>query len=118
MDHHQVSVGPGGTQGEIMQFEPLEDRVLVLRVNEAQKGLIVVPDAYKEKAQVGIIKAISLGHTTDGKFIEPSVEVDDKILFGKYSGTEIKLDDIEYIIMREGDILGILHEGDKDVKAD
>lgn len=102
-----------------MKFEPLEDRVLVLRIeSEKQKGLIIIPDKFQEKAQVGIIKAVSLGHRVDGQFIEPSIEVGDKILFGKYSGTEIKLDEIEYIIMREADILGILHEGDENVKAD
>lgn len=97
-----------------MRFEPFEDRVLIFREKVEQKGLIVIPDQFKEKAQVGTVIAISKGrYDSDGELVPSMLSTGEKILFGKYTGTEVKIDDIEYIIMREGDVLGILHEEEK-----
>ncbi len=94
-----------------MKIRPLQDRVLVARVEEEQKtkGGIIIPDAAKEKPQEGKVIAVGNGRVSeDGKVTPLSVKAGDRILFGKYSGTEIKLDGNEYLIMREDDILGIL----------
>ena len=94
-----------------MSFRPLGDRVLVQRVeaNEEIRGGIVIPDTAKEKPQEGVIIAIGEGRIMDsGQKVAMSVKAGDKVLFGKYSGSEIKLDDEEYLIMSEGEILGIL----------
>src|SRR5262245_39959837 len=100
---HRVHAG----QALAMKFTQLEDRVLVERQEpEKQRGLIIIPDAHQEKPQVGIVIAVSEGKYGDnGEIIPPLVDVGDRILFGKYSGTEINLDGKHYIIMREGDIL-------------
>lgn len=89
---------------------PLNDRILVKRVEEDEKtaGGIFIPDSAKEKPQKGEIVAAGKGRTTeDGKKIPLEVKVGDKVLFGKYSGTELKLDGEEYLMMREEDVLGI-----------
>lgn len=89
---------------------PLNDRILVKRVQEEEKtaGGIYIPDSAKEKPQKGEIVAAGKGKTSDdGKRIPLEVKVGDKILFGKYSGTELKLEGAEYIMMREEDVLGI-----------
>jgi chaperonin GroES len=94
-----------------MKLRPLHDRVLVKRLEEKEvkKGGIIIPDTAKEKPQEGEIIAVGPGKVTeDGKLQPMSVKVGDKILFGKYSGNEVKLGDEEYLIMHEGDILGIL----------
>ena len=94
-----------------MNFRPLGDRVLVQRVeaNEEIRGGIVIPDTAKEKPQEGEIIAVGEGRVMDsGQKVAMSVKAGDKVLFGKYSGSEIKLDDEEYLIMSEGEILGIL----------
>ncbi len=94
-----------------MKIRPLQDRVLVARVEEEQKtkGGIIIPDAAKQKPQEGKVIAVGNGRVSeDGKVTPLSVKAGDRILFGKYSGTEIKLDGNEYLIMREDDILGIL----------
>ncbi len=94
-----------------MNFKPLGDRVLVQRVeaNEEIRGGIVIPDTAKEKPQEGEIIAVGEGRVMDsGQKVAMSVKAGDKVLFGKYSGSEIKLDDEEYLIMSEGEILGIL----------
>ncbi len=94
-----------------MKIKPLGDRILVKRTEEEEKskGGIIIPDAAKEKPQEGLIIAVGKGKTTDdGKLIPLEVKAGDKILFGKYSGTEVKLDGEEHLIMREDDILGIL----------
>jgi len=94
-----------------MSFRPLGDRVLVQRVeaNEEIRGGIVIPDTAKEKPQEGVIIAVGEGRIMDsGQKVAMSVKAGDKVLFGKYSGSEIKLDDEEYLIMSEGEILGIL----------
>jgi len=89
---------------------PLNDRILVKRVEEEEKtaGGIYIPDSAKEKPQKGEIVAAGKGKTNDeGTRIPLEVKVGDKILFGKYSGTELKLEGTEYIMMREEDVLGI-----------
>ena len=94
-----------------MKFKPLGDRGLVQRVeaNEEVRGGIVIPDTAKEKPQEGVVKAVGEGRILDsGQKVAMSVKAGDKVLFGKYSGTEIKLNDEEYLIMSEGEILGIL----------
>jgi chaperonin GroES len=93
------------------KFRPLGDRVLVKRIKEEErtKGGIVIPDTAKEKPQEGKVIAVGKGKYTDeGKLIPIEVRSGDKILFGKYSGSEVQLDGEEHIIMREEDILGIL----------
>jgi chaperonin GroES len=95
-----------------MKIKPLNDRVLVLRVEEEQKtaGGIIIPDTAKEKPQEGKVVAIGSGKVDeDGKRVPLEVKVGDRILFSKYAGTEIKIDGVEHIFMREDDILGILN---------
>ena len=93
-----------------MKFKPLHDRVLVSRVESDQKtaGGIIIPDTAQEKPQEGKVVAIGGGaKTEDGKKIPMDVKVGDKVLFGKWSGTEVKIDGKEYSIMKESDIMGI-----------
>ncbi len=95
----------------MVKLRPLQDRVLVKRFEEKEvkKGGIIIPDTAKEKPQEGEVIAVGPGKVTeDGKLQPMSVKVGDKILFGKYSGNEVKLGDEEYLIMKEDDILGIL----------
>jgi len=94
-----------------MNLNPLGDRVLVQRVEETEqiRGGIVIPDSAKEKPQEGVVIAVGAGKILDsGLKVAMSVKAGDKVLFGKYSGNEIKLNDEEYLIMSEGEILGIL----------
>jgi chaperonin GroES len=94
-----------------MKFRPLHDRVLVERVESEEKtaGGIILPDSAKEKPQQGKIIAVGEGkRAEDGKLIPLQLKVGDSILFGKYSGSEIKVEGIEYLIMREEDVLGIV----------
>ena len=94
-----------------VKIQPLGDRVLVkpVEAKETKRGGIIIPDSAKEKPQEGIIAACGKGKTTeDGKVIALDVKVGDKILYGKYSGSEIKLDDEDFLIMHQDDILGIL----------
>jgi chaperonin GroES len=94
-----------------MKIKPLGDRILVKRVEEEEttKGGLIIPDAAKEKPQEGVVIAVGKGKTADdGKVIPMELKEGDKILFGKYSGSEVKLDGEEHLIMREDDILGIL----------
>lgn len=91
---------------------PLNDRILVKRVKEEEKtaGGIYIPDSAKEKPQRGEVVAAGNGRiTVDGKKIPMEVKIGDSILFGKYSGTELKLEGVEYLMMREEDVLGICH---------
>lgn len=93
-----------------LNVKPLNDRILVKRLDEEEKtaGGIFIPDSAKEKPQKGEIVAAGTGRTTDdGKKIPLEVKVGDQILFGKYAGTELKLDGAEYLMMREEDVLGI-----------
>lgn len=94
-----------------MQVTPLHDRILVKRLNEEEKtkGGIIIPDSAKEKPAEGEVMAAGSGRRTDeGKLVSLEVKKGDRILFGKYSGTEIKIDGDEYLIMREDDVLGII----------
>jgi chaperonin GroES len=94
-----------------MKIRPLQDRVIVQRVEEEEKtkGGIIIPDTAKEKPQEGKVIAVGKGKVNeDGKVTPLDVKAGDKILFGKYSGTEVKLSGEEYLIMREEDILGVI----------
>jgi len=100
-----------GKEGLVMKLKPLGDRVLVkaLEAKEVKKGGIIIPDTAKEKPQEGEVIAVGPGKIDDnGKKIAMDVKAGDKILFGKYSGTEIKLNDVEYLIMHQDDIMGIV----------
>ena len=94
-----------------MKIRPLHDRVLVKRLEpkEVVTGGIIIPETAKEKPQEGEVVAVGNGKIAeDGKTLAMNVKVGDKILFGKYSGSDVKIDDEEYLIMREDDILGVL----------
>jgi len=94
-----------------MKIRPLYDRILVKRLEEKEtrKGGIIIPDTAKEKPQKGEIIAVGKGKVTeDGKLIPVDLKVGEKVLFGKYAGTEIKIDGVDYLIMREDDILGVI----------
>lgn len=94
-----------------MAFKPLHDRVLVKRVQgeEKTKGGLIIPDTAKEKPAEGEIVAVGEGARKDsGELIAPSVKVGDRVLFGKWSGTEVTLDGVEMLIMKESDIMGII----------
>jgi chaperonin GroES len=96
-----------------MKLRPLHDRILVKRVEEKEtvKGGIIIPDTAKEKPQEGEVVAVGNGKKTDdGKVIALDVKVGDRILFGKYSGNDIKIEDQEYLILREDEILGVLEK--------
>jgi chaperonin GroES len=97
-----------------MKLRPLHDRVLVKRIEEEEeetRGGIVVPDTAKEKPQEGEVIAVGDGKVLEsGETLKMAVKKGDRVLFGKYSGTEVKLDDEEYLIMREDDVLGILQK--------
>ena len=94
-----------------MKVKPLHDRILIKRVEEKEtvKGGIIIPDTAKEKPQEGEVIAVGGGKKTEeGKVIPLDVKAGDRILFGKYSGTEIKIDEEEYLIIREDEVLGII----------
>jgi len=94
-----------------MKIRPLQDRLLVQRVEEEEKtkGGIIIPDTAKEKPAEGKVVAVGKGKVDEnGKHIAMEVKKGDRILFGKYSGTEVKIDGKEYLIMREDDVLGII----------
>jgi chaperonin GroES len=94
-----------------MKVQPLHDRVLVKRIEakESVKGGIIIPDTAKEKPQEGEVIAVGEGRLDDkGNRIKPGVKKGDRVLFGKYSGSEIKLDDEDHLILKEDEILGII----------
>ena len=94
-----------------MTVRPLHDRILIKRIEEKEsiKGGIIIPDSAKEKPQEGQVIAVGNGKKTEeGKVVPLDVKVGDRILFGKYSGSEIKLGDQEYLILREDEVLGVL----------
>jgi len=96
-----------------MKIRPLQDRVIVKRLEEEDKtkGGIIIPDTAKEKPMEGLVIAVGKGKTAeDGKLIKLDVKAGDRILFGKYSGTEVKINGVEHLIMREDDILGIIEK--------
>ena len=94
-----------------MKVKPLQDRVLIKRVEEETKtrGGIIIPDSAKEKPQEGLVVAVGPGKVADnGTRVPCEVKEGDRILFGKYSGTDIKVDGVEHLIMREDDILAVI----------
>lgn len=103
-----------------MTLRPLGDRVLVRRVEEESrtKGGVIIPDTAKEKPQEGEVLAVGPGHRDDdGKTIPLDVKVGDRVLFGKWSGTEVRLDGEDLLIMKESDILGVLEPKGSALKA-
>jgi chaperonin GroES len=97
------------------KIRPLQDRVIVKRIEESEqmRGGLYIPDTAKEKPQEGEIIAVGPGKIENGNKIELSVKAGDRVLFGKYAGTEVKLDGEEYLIMREDDILGVIEGATK-----
>ncbi len=94
-----------------MNIRPLHDRIIVERLEEETKtaGGLIIPDTAKEKPQQGKVIAVGKGKVTeDGKVLGMDVKVGDKVLFGKYAGTEIKIEGKEYMMMREDDVLGVV----------
>jgi len=94
-----------------MKVKPLYDRVLVKRIEEKEqkRGNIIIPDTAKEKLMEGKVVAVGAGKFDDhGKRVTPEVKAGDRVLFGKYAGTEIKIDDQEHVILREDEILGVI----------
>jgi len=103
-----------------MNFRPLYDRIVVKRIEqqEQRQGGIIIPDSAKEKPQEGEVVAVGQGKRLDsGKVVALDVKAGDRILFGKYSGNEIKMDGEEYVIMREDEVLGIIEGAQKTAKA-
>ena len=93
------------------RVRPLQDRVIIKRVEEREEksvGGIIIPDTAKEKPQEGLVVAVGPGRREDGKVVAPDVKKGDRVLFGKYTGNEIKLDGEEHLILREEDILGVV----------
>jgi chaperonin GroES len=122
---HQQLAGKGSTSARVRRrseamaatsvktttFTPLHDRILVRRLEEGEtvRGGIIIPDSAKEKPQEGEVISVGKGKSNDeGKVFPLDVKAGDKILFGKYSGTEIKIDGEEFLIMREEEVLGII----------
>jgi chaperonin GroES len=96
-----------------MNVRPLADRILVRRIEEKEtmRGGIIIPDTAKEKPQEGEVVAVGPGRLTeDGKRINPEVKKGDRVLIGKYSGTDVKIEGVEYVILREDDVLGVISE--------
>ena len=96
-----------------MKIRPLQDRIIVKRIEEDEKtkGGIIIPDSAKEKPIEGQVIAVGPGKLNEkGTKVVPDVKAGDRVLFGKYSGTEVKIDGVEHLIMREDDILGIIEK--------
>jgi chaperonin GroES len=105
---------------ESMKFRPLHDRVVVKRIEAEEKsaGGIIIPDTAKEKPQQGEVISVGPGGRDEaGKLIPIDLKAGDRVLFGKWSGTEVKLDGVEYLIMKESDIMGVLEEPTAKKKA-
>jgi len=103
-----------------MKFRPLHDRVVVKRIDAEDKsaGGIIIPDTAKEKPSQGEIIAVGPGGRDEsGKLVPLDVQVGNRVLFGKWSGTEVKIDGVEYLIMKESDIMGVLEEAQSKKKA-
>jgi chaperonin GroES len=103
-----------------MKFRPLHDRVVVRRVTseEKTKGGIIIPDTAKEKPQEGEVIAVGPGARDEtGKLVPPDVKTGDRVLFGKWSGTEVKIDGEELLIMKESDIMGVIESAATSRKA-
>jgi chaperonin GroES len=96
-----------------MKFRPLHDRIVLTRIDAEEKtaGGIIIPDTAKEKPQEGRVVAVGPGgRDENGKLIPIDVKIADRVLFGKWSGTEVKIDGVEYLIMKESDIMGVLED--------
>jgi chaperonin GroES len=95
-----------------MKMKPLADRVVVkpLEEMEMKKGSIIIPDTAKERPMQGEVMEVGPGKTEDGKLVAMEVKKGDRVLYGKYSGTEVTIDDVEYLIMRESDILAVINK--------
>jgi chaperonin GroES len=103
-----------------MKFRPLHDRVVVERIDAEAKtaGGILIPDTAREKPQQGKVIAVGPGGRDEsGKLIPIDVKAGDRVLFGKWSGTEVKIDGVEYLIMKESDVMGVLIEAEARKKA-
>jgi chaperonin GroES len=103
-----------------MKFRPLHDRIVIKRIEAEAKsaGGIIIPDTAKEKPQQGEVVAVGPGGRDDtGKLVPIDIKVGDRVLFGKWSGTEVKIDDDEYLIMKESDVMGVLVETEARRKA-
>jgi chaperonin GroES len=103
-----------------MKFRPLHDRVVVTRIDAQAKtaGGIIIPDTVKEKPTEGEVIAVGPGGRDEsGKLIPIDLKRGDKVLFGKWSGTEVKIDAVEYLIMKESDIMGVIEQTSSQVKA-
>ena len=103
-----------------MELRPLYDRVLIERIEEKEqvKGGIIIPDSAKEKPQQGLVVAVGKGkRLEDGKLVPPDVKTGDRILFGKYSGSDINIENKEYLILREDEILAVLEKSGRAEKA-
>jgi chaperonin GroES len=103
-----------------MKFRPLHDRVVVRRIDAEEKsaGGIIIPDTAKEKPQQGEVVAVGPGGRDEaGKLIPIDLKAGDRVLFGKWSGTEVKIDGVEYLIMKESDVMGVLTETAASKKA-
>jgi chaperonin GroES len=95
-----------------MNVRPLQDRILVRRVEEQEKtkGGLIIPDSAKERPLAGNVIAVGAGKREDGKVTPLDVKAGDRVLFGKYSGTEIKVEGVDHVILREDEILGVVEE--------
>jgi chaperonin GroES len=103
-----------------MKFRPLHDRIVIKRIEAEAKsaGGILIPDTAREKPQEGEVVAVGPGGRDEsGKLVPIDVKAGDRLLFGKWSGTEVKIDDIEYLIMKESDIMGVVIEAEARKKA-
>jgi len=103
-----------------MKFRPLHDRVVLKRIEAEEKtaGGIIIPDTAKEKPQEGEVVAVGPGGRDEaGKLIPIDLKAGDRVLFGKWSGTEVKIDGVEYLIMKESDVMGVLTETEARKKA-
>ena len=103
-----------------MNFRPLHDRVVVKRIEEEQKtkGGIIIPDTAKEKPMQGEVLAVGPGARNEkGELVTPDVKPGDRVLFGKWSGTEVKIDNEELLIMKESDIMGVIENSPAHAKA-
>ncbi|HEX8807517.1 MAG TPA: co-chaperone GroES [Xanthobacteraceae bacterium] len=103
-----------------MKFRPLHDRVVVRRIDAEEKsaGGIIIPDTAKEKPSQGELIAVGPGGRDEtGKLIPIDLQVGDSVLFGKWSGTEVKIEGVEYLIMKESDVMGVLTEAETKKKA-
>jgi chaperonin GroES len=103
-----------------MKFRPLHDRVVLTRIDAEEKtaGGIIIPDTAKEKPQQGKVVAVGPGgRDENGKLVPIDLKVGDRVLFGKWSGTEVKIEGVEYLIMKESDVMGVLTEAEAKKKA-